>query len=180
MGLDISVYAKIEKVDCSDKYFDCGHLHYWAYEGFEDRLDGLPEGHYVGERQRAHDTPSFSYSGYGAWRNTLAWFACGMSMDDLAKSPKLYENKPFFRLIWFADNEGCIGPQSSKVLADDFKQHRTEIAGWLETELPKLWDTLRKSDRDVVRVEDVAWFLAQYDLFTKAFEIAAGGCVEFH
>ena len=69
-------------------------------------------------------------------------------------------------LIDFADNEGVIGPETSKKLYKDFKDNLKRAMEY-------------KPDPDVDDMSE--WFIVKYKVWMKAFELAsANGCVQFH
>jgi hypothetical protein len=71
-------------------------------------------------------------------------------------NPDLAPDGPFYELIWFADNEGCIGPDAAKDLLADFREH------------------------EAAYVPPSGWTAATYQDWTRAFELAAdGGLVRF-
>jgi hypothetical protein len=90
-----------------------------------------------------------SYSGYNAWRADL----------QRQFNPAVDEDGPFFELIYFADNEGCIGPEAAKDLLEDFRLHFERYMSGAHAD----------------------YFTAKYQDWTRAFELAAdGGLVDFH
>jgi hypothetical protein len=178
MGLDITGYSRLKHVGKHEKdsarnegepgglddfcYYE-GHVQAYAYKGFEQSFRGIPilgedaqHGFIVGgcyeitAATKTHGFRAGSYGGYGTWRADLqAQF-----------NPARHPDKPFYELIFFADNEGCIGPDAAKDLLEDFRywsDHYRPPADW------------HPSYRDVYR----DWL--------RAFELAAdGGLVYFH
>lgn len=144
MGLDISYFSEIEiapddiEPDCDepvdyDKYI-------WLYlnPDFDGRhgniVDGARYTYKHAERFRAG-----SYSGYNAWRETLAELAgyekveierFGFKKNLYAAYAWLEPDKagslPFYELINFSDCEGVIGSEVSAKLAGDFNRFRDE------------------------------------------------------
>src|SRR5438552_18976423 len=113
MGLDISAYGQITKLDgneppaCAepsagrpDDYFQLIIM-----PEFADRADGLEEGCY-GYADR-YDFRAGSYGGYNDWRDSLARLA-GWRNANQAFNAK---GGAFWELINFADNDGIIGPK---------------------------------------------------------------------
>lgn len=173
MGLDITAYSRLKPVGkhgddwCEESYdedFNRVHVQAYAYDGFPQSFRGIPilgtrtvsnssfiEGgcFAVTPETRSHAFRAGSYSGYGVWR------------DDLRRqfNPDTDPVLPFYELIWFADNEGCIGPEAAKDLLADFREHAARYA-------PR-------------KYED--YFRTKYQDWMTAFELAAdGGLVDFH
>lgn len=133
MGLNITAYSKLKAVglDTSEGNPSCeidGHIEAYVYRGFEASFRGVPildmqklgstEYTTGGCYEKTSETETFdfhagSYSGYGARREWLA---------DLF-NPYRRPNLPFYELIYFADNEGTIGPEAAADLLADFREH---------------------------------------------------------
>lgn len=163
MGLDITAYGKIERIEPQPEYEDTPDdvARLCANPDFPGRADDVKDGYYTyGERIRF---AAGSYGGYNAWREQLA---------ELAGYPAvLHDSKmlcaagaweavagPFWELIEFADNEGTIGAAVSAKLAKDFAEFQP------------------KAD---AHPDD--WFSDRYAHWRRAFELAAdGGAVRFH
>jgi hypothetical protein len=127
MGLDIIAYSNlapigkhVEELWCPDD----DHIQAFAYDVFPQSFRGIPvlstRGEFVDggcyERTDKTETLDFragSYGGYGQWR------------EDLQRqfNPQREVNGPFYELIWFADNEGSIGPEAAADLLVDFREH---------------------------------------------------------
>lgn len=181
MGLDITAYSRLKHVglhgkwDDEDEHYE-KHIQAYAYKSFPQSFRGIPilaeEAHgntqlvsggcYVRtDRTETHSFRAGSYGGYGKWREDLAkdynpapvtWDRIGPSMAE--PDPQ----RPFYELIWFADNEGTIGPEAAADLLADFREH---VTGYAQVH----------DDYDVARYVD--WM--------RAFELAAGGgLVVFH
>lgn len=133
MGLDITAYNHLTYVGHhrkwadEDKHYDEHHEAY-AYDSFPHALLGVPnvqtKSGYGGstflsggcfqvtDKTKAHEFRAGSYSGYNAWRRDLAeqfnpygpGAGTGGLGDYIAPDPE----KPFYELIWFADNAGTI------------------------------------------------------------------------
>lgn len=176
MGLDITAYSRLEHVGKHTKdptenegepggmddwcYYD-GHVQAYAYDDFPQSFRGIPilgkravgqstflEGGCYEATARTH-THSFragSYTGYGLWRADL----------QSRFNPNCDPDGPFYELIFFADNEGSIGPEASKDLLADFLLY-------------------------FERYPADEWDLAKYKDWLNAFKLAAdGGLVHFH
>lgn len=160
MGLDITAYSRLEYVGrhteewCEDYEH---HVQAFAYAGFEASFRGIPivgseRGFILGgcfektADTKTHGFRAGSYSGYNRWRADLA--------DQF--NPDADPDGPFYELIYFADNEGSIGPEAARDLLADFEQNA-----------------------DAYRGDE--WDRGKYDEWTKAFRLAAdGGLVDFH
>lgn len=170
MGLDITAYRKLSKVDnpaldadgdpteeTMDTCFCISpYTLEWSNNFGRAQADGLTAGVYDYE-----DTCGFragSYSGYGEWRRELAKLVGHMDIKELWE--KLSPG-PFIELINFADNEGVIGPIASAKLAKDFADFKDRAEKHPDADAP--------------------WFFELYCEWQKAFEMAAdGGAVDFH
>lgn len=174
MGLDITAYSRLKHVGkhadgwCEEQYNDETwervHVAAYAYDSFPQSFRGIPvigttasgastflDGgcFAVTEETKTHAFRAGSYSGYGLWRDDLR----------LQFNPDTNPDLPFYELIWFADNEGCIGPDAAKDLLADFREHAAAYA-------PR---------------EHADYFRQKYEDWTTAFELAAdGGLVDFH
>lgn len=178
MGLDITAYSHLQHVGEHEKdpalnegepgglrdwcYYE-NHVQAFAYDCFPGSYRGLPtlwteRGCFHGgcyettEQTQTHSFCAGSYGGYNRWRESLAQqFNAPVNEPDPAK--------PFYELIWFADNEGCIGPEAAKDLLVDFREHAEAFQSPFE--FSALGDA--------------------YKHWTRAFELAAdGGLVRFH
>lgn len=129
MGLDITAYSRLSHVgkhtdDWCQEYE--AHVQAFAYDSFPESFRGIPilgtrevgsstfveGGCYAFTAQtKTHDFRAGSYSGYNQWR------------DDLRRqfNPGTDPYGPFYELIWFADNEGSIGPDAARDLLADFR-----------------------------------------------------------
>lgn len=138
MGLDISAYRDIKKVDCIfDEDGDaidpitCEPVHYavrvYVNPDFPGRAEGVEDRVcYVGEYGGGS---SAGYGAYNAWRNELAKLAgypetrrvsYGVSEMRYDSGAWAATAGPFWELISFSDCEGTIGPVVSAKLSRDF------------------------------------------------------------
>lgn len=126
MGLDITAYNRLALVGrhvaswCEEDH----HVQAFVYDAFPQSFDGVDviaqeKGCLVGgcyaltDATQTHRFHAGSYSGYNDWRADLqAQF-----------NPDRHPDKPFYELIWFADNEGTIGPAAAARLLHDFHDH---------------------------------------------------------
>lgn len=159
MGLDVSAYRQVLKVDCvGPNEYECGHAYLCPNEDFPGQADGMQPGCYVfAQRSRYEQEVSRSYTGYGLWLEWLAETVLGFSANAIWKDPERFVGSPFFELINFSDCEGIIGPVTSAKLAMDFVSHRE----WVEA-----------ADQEA---------RTTYEKFAQLFAIAAdSGAVQFH
>lgn len=177
MGLDISAYRKITKIDA---VFDADgepidpttrvpidyDMRAYKNDDFPGRADEI-EDRAVYSAEDSMGFRAGSYGGYNAWREQLAKLA-GYPVDQYEQYGKMYDSHcvacwngatgPFSELIHFSDCEGVIGPSVAAKLAKDFA------------------DFQEAADKVA---ED--WFVVQYAKWRKAFEMAAdAGAVSFH
>lgn len=165
MGLDITALGSIQPCSQhgdSDASYGAGHVYLNVYENaFPERAVPITEGCYVANKQMHFRAGS--YSGYNRWREQLSMFALGVMPQMVWDYPNVYEGKPFYELINFADNEGLIGPIVSVKLAADFAEGFGPAAEWAGVNDPTGY-----------------WF-SKYGEWLKAFQIAANaGAVQFH
>lgn len=172
MGLDITAYSRLELVGkhtdgwCEDE----DHVSAYAYDSFPASFRGIEVvatdqnlllgGCYaVTPQTKTHRFRAGSYGGYNRWREDLArqFNPYRHDVDGGQPDPDL----PFYELIWFADNEGCIGELAAIELLTDFREHALAYA---------------PPDTDYL-----GHYRERYADWTRAFELAAdGGLVDFH
>lgn len=180
MGLDISAYRKLTKIDVTfdadDQPIDRktgepldDYYRVYANPDFPGRESGLVDRAVYGYEDSEH-VFSRSYGGYNRWREELAKLAgypkaervmWGVKEDLHAMS--LWSGQvtegPFYELINFADNEGTIGPVVAAKLLRDFIE----------------WDDRAKA------VEGHPYFYQGYSELRRGLEMAAdGGALDFH
>jgi len=171
MGLDVTAYSRLKSVgQHTDDYCeDEDHVHAFTYDDFPASFAGIPvlgttkhgdttflEGgcYAVTDETTVHGFRAGSYSGYNHWRRWLSMQALGVMPEVVWNATEEYADKPFFELIHFADNEGCIGELAAAELLADFRQHA---------------------------FTGDEWELAKYQDWTRACELAAdGGLIRFH
>ena len=172
MGLDITAYSRLKHVGkhvegwCTeeDADGDRAHIQAFAYDDFPQSFRGIPvlATRSVGSGERfldggcyeetvetqCHSFQAGSYTGYGMWRADL----------QEQFNPKRDPEQPFFELIWFADNEGSIGPEAAADLLADFREH----------------------DAAYLAPEEIFNARGKYLDWTRACELAAdGGLIRF-
>lgn len=180
MGLDITAYSHLTHIGQHTKepdlnqgepggltdrcYYD-NHLEAFAYDIFPASFRGLPVLHAdqdsvfggcyeITDQTVQHGFRAGAYTGYNQWRSDLQrQFNRGRNPDG-----------PFYELIWFADNEGCIGPDAAADLLADFRQHADQYKPY-----PDGSDSMQ------------SWCRGRYADWTRACELAAdGGLIRFH
>jgi hypothetical protein len=167
VGLDITAYSRLRHVGkhveqwCEDEH----HVQAYAYDEFPQSFRGIPvietdvisrESFLIGgcysvtDETETHSFRAGSYGGYNRWRADLQQqFNPGRDPDG-----------PFYELIWFADNDGSIGPDAAKDLLADFREHA---------------DRYKSGD------EPFDWHRHAYEDWTRACELAAdSGLIHFH
>ena len=184
MGLDISAYRKLTKIDVVFSYdgepidpvtresvdYD---LHAYLNHDFPGRADDIDDRCVY----RAEESMGFragSYGGYNVWREELAKLAGyeGLKVDrhnsgniQIRHDAGAFEatEGPFWDLICFSDCEGVIGSVISSKLAKDFAE----------------WDERAKAHSYIC--DQPSRFYEVYQEWRKAFEMAADcGAVYFH
>lgn len=170
MGLDIVAYEKAGKLAGRDRkirpdgvpdydgdYPGDGEIVAFCYTGFERSLRGLEAGATYLLGGENFSFRAGSYGGYNSFRDDLSLAALDVVAAQVAMAPTMFYDRPFYELIFFADNEGTIGPEAAADLAEDFEAGRSTVR-------PKLEE----------------WEQEKYDLFDRAFHLAAGsGLVAF-
>ncbi|HEU4540397.1 MAG TPA: hypothetical protein VFR23_04660 [Jiangellaceae bacterium] len=167
MGLDITAYSRLKHIgrhteDWCEDYEN--HVMAFAYDDFPLSFRGIPvlgttqhgavtfldAGCFeITEETERHAFRAGSYSGYNRWRADL------QRQFNHATEP----DRPFYELIWFADNEGSIGPDAAKDLLADFREHAAA------------YDPGEYAD----------YFREKYQDWTRACELAAdSGLIRFH
>lgn len=179
MGLDITAYSNLQHIGKHTKdpklnegepggiddwcYYD-NHVQAFAYDCFPASFRGIrvvgtkaigdatfiEAGCYeTTDKTETHGFRAGSYIGYNRWRSDL--------QDRF--NPDRNPDGPFYELIWFADNEGCIGPEAAADLLADFREHD----GAYRATAPE------------------SWYAEKYTDWTTAFELASrAGLVRFH
>jgi hypothetical protein len=124
------------------------------------------------EKHRFH---AGSYSGYSIWRARLATFAWQDAPNSDILRDRFWDNimqhrgKPFYELINFADNEGCIGPVAADKLFDEFTTYRDEFRAWVKANPELKFKHVQENT------------LTSYDNWMRAFDLASyNGLVRFH
>lgn len=181
MGLDITAYSRLAAVGkhadgrwCEDDQ----HVTAYVYDSFPASFRGIEvlateqhgdTGYLMGgcyaltSETKTHGFQAGSYGGYNAWREDLARqfnpYGPGGGTGRLGDVSSPDPNGPFFELIWFADDAGCIGELAAIELLADFRQHAAAYAP--------------RRDQEHFREKYAAW--------TRACELAAdGGLIDFH
>jgi hypothetical protein len=161
MGLDVTALSKVKFISADGEYDEMTDRGYeWigrTNRDWLDRADGRTNGYYSYEERL--DFPAGSYSGYGAFRHWLSSTMLGVAPAIVWGNSRTYQDKPFYELINFADNEGVIGPGPAKRLAEAFAAH----------------------DKQARDDNAPGSYYEEYVTWWRAFELAAeDGLVEFH
>lgn len=169
MGLDITVYEIATPTDHLVELTEHGiptewcddddHYVAFTYKAFDHSLGGLEAGRCYTSGGEVTYFRAGSYGGYGHWRSDLCRSMLGIEAETLWGDVDSYMDQPFYELINFADNEGCIGPKVAKKLSVDF------LGG-----LAKYKES-----------HDEEYYLELYDKWCDAFMLAADtGLIIFH
>lgn len=170
MGLDITAYSHLNPVGAhADSWCDNDdHTRAFVYDCFPQSFRGIPvlstetigsSDFLIGgcyeptDRTETLDFHAGPYHGYGAWR------------DDLRRqfNPDKHPDQPFYELVFFADNEGCIGPDAASDLYADFREYADRYKP-----APDDWPVQ-------------PWYRGRYDDWMQACKLAAdGGLIHFH
>jgi len=171
MGLDITYYSNLKKIDCAfdDDGEPIGVIDYFqAYVNpdFPGRADEI-ENKAVYSYDESDGFRAGSYSGYNAWRESLAKLAGYPEIDTekIGIPCKRHDagawkaaSGPFWEMIYFSDCEGVIGAAVSAKLADDFAKFQPLADSHPEE-----------------------WFRNLYAQWFTAFNVASNsGAVSFH
>jgi hypothetical protein len=178
MGISISAYKGIKRVDCGHFNEDgepidqqtgdeiCFDFRAYANPDFPGREEGVEDrGFYIAEE--SGDGFSAGYGSYNRLRDELAKLA-GWPEGEYEQYGKKWPSHcadcwsgkigAFSELINFSDCEGCIGSVVSKKLAADFAQFQ-----------------------DKADAHENEFFRSFYTAMRESFELAAqDGCVTFH
>lgn len=187
MGLDITAYSSLKHIGrhtkepahnegepggLDDWCYYTDHVQAFAYALFPQSFRGLP---ILAQRNigrlfdktpiidsgcfettpdsETHDFRAGSYDSYNQWRADLRQLFNPLRLPEL----------PFYELIWFADNEGSIGPEAAADLLADFHEHADAYANAHPASF------------------EASYSREKYADWTRAFELAANrGLVRFH
>lgn len=161
MGLDISAYSKIERVEDEDE----ARIFIRRDIPERDQAHDIEEGMFIESGVcESHHFRAGSYSGYGVFRNLLCEIMHGIPSTQLWMNPSVFEGKEFYNLINFSDCEGHFGPTMSKKLHEDFVEYRDKFVKGVSNKEPY-----------------EGYYTGVYDDFMLGFEIASkGGVLIFH
>jgi len=124
-----------------DQMCDEGFLWTYPNKDFPHQANGLQTGYYKGAKVLGFRAGS--YTGYNQWRDWLARTMLGVSAETVWRHPADFAERPFFELINFADNEGVLGPETCKRLAEAFAAHDEQAQN--SGEFYDLYQTWRKA-----------------------------------
>lgn len=176
MGLDITAYRKLERVEHPVFTPDGQDLADWdtqvrAYvnNDFPGRADPIVHGVVYTYAER-FSFRAGSYGGYNQWRDQLARYAGWLlgapgCWNHCAGKPGYDHHdatEPFKELINFSDCEGIIGTYAAQKLLNDFRNEQEKI-----------------TQQAINNGED--YFVELYRHWMRACEFAAdGGMIDFH
>lgn len=169
MGLDIEYFGRVDRLDPQPPRDDeeswLREDRVWVYCIEPDHLysfRGLEKGWYsIDPTSGVGHFAAGSCTSYGEWRRRLCACALRVEPEEVWENPDLYRDEPFYEIIRFADNEGCIGPEAAVDLAQDFGENKLLV-------LRAYADAWGACD------PEREWFRTMYDEFRKAFRTAAG------
>lgn len=164
MGLDVAYFRDAVAIEPPKNVTNIvewansvGAGRYYTLGGMKERLEGIESEWVTGQYRGIFRVGGYSW--YGRWRNRLSLSVLGVAAQDVWRNPEKFAAQPFYELIDFADNEGCIGPTVSAKLSTDFAENRENAL----------------NGGDVTEADTLL-----YDNFAKAFEEAAkNGFVKF-
>ena len=182
MGLDITAFSDLEKVDPEmyDYDYEEGYDVYSKRGVPCDPVVWIRKNEYKPERCEYPDGPYFyeevtrfyagGYTSYGNWRDLLAkltgsYEPVEMSDHPYAEGAWLAGEGPFLELIDFSDCEGMLGTEVCQKLLKDFLQHECNVEAFC------------------AEMEDdkAEWFSGKYQEWKNALQLAAqDGCILFH
>jgi hypothetical protein len=172
MSLNITAFSRARFVHNDEACKEDDHHTIWSMPEFVDRLDGKEIGCYVSDGKEMAFAAG-SYSGYNRWREILSFVALDVVPEVVWENVDEYAGKPFVELINMADNEGAIGPVTSRKLAMNFEGLRGSVEY-------KLQEVVEKRGLHRWFDEEGKWWLKKYDEWHKAFVLASdGGFVDF-
>jgi hypothetical protein len=171
MGLDITYYSNLKKLDCvfnadGEPIGVIDYFQAYVNPDFPGRADDI-ENKAVYSYDESGGFRAGSYSGYNAWREELAKLAGYPATEDVSFGIKNMRHDagawkvtegPFWELIHFSDCEGVIGAAVSAKLADDFAKFQPQADAHTDE-----------------------WFRDLYAQWFTAFNVASkSGAVSFH
>jgi hypothetical protein len=126
--------------DDGDECYEAGHRELFTYDTFPHALAGFNtdvktgtsfgHGFLTAGWASCFGTTNHtqnSYGGHGRFREDLAALSGWPSEIEVPRTKSNFETVlkdfPFWELIWFADNEGTLGPVACENLAGDFEMY---------------------------------------------------------
>ncbi len=101
------------------------HCRIYSAVGFAARLDGKRKGVYSFDGEPIAFAVG-SYISNSSWMRLLSLAVFGVPSEEVWKNPMVYKGLPFFELVYMED-QGSIGPKTSKKLVADFLAHKETI-----------------------------------------------------
>jgi hypothetical protein len=184
MGLDITVYSNLQSLGKhTEKWcYEEDHIMAYAYDSFPKSFDGIPileifnsgesiflhGGCFIPtEETEKYYFPAGAYHNYNIWRSDLARQFNPQRKEKVEGHFGFYPSKPdvekpFYELIWFADNCGCIGPLAAQRLFNDFKENEDKY-------------------QSLTDINGFNYNKEKYQHWMKACEVASqSGLIDFH
>jgi len=157
MSVTITAYERVEPVDPAlwprtgaevDAAYEAGCVRVGADRVFAQSYRGLPDllggadridGGWVKTEGLSLRVGDFSASGWTGFRRALGATEYGGEIDRLGDYLDAYRTRPFFELVYFSDQEGCIGREACTDLALDFATRRRAVQPLLRGDSPFDW-----------------------------------------
>jgi hypothetical protein len=169
MGLDITVYTNLKKVEGGEgidqRYPEDrepldGYAKFYVNPDFPGRADEI-EDRAIYAADEEDSFRAGSYVGYNNWREKLARIA-GYTPEECWNNPNKCKDLPFYELVNFSDCEGTLGTAVCKELAKDFEEFQDAATSFKDYES--------------------GYFHSLYIKWRSTFEVAAenNGAVAFH
>lgn len=153
MGLDISVFTELVKVNEEDYGWD---IVIERNVSQIDRAKDIEPGYYSGKCEFSFRVGA--YSSYNFFRKLLSKAILNVEPNIIWENKTDYQDKPFFEIIDFSDCEGYFDAKNSKKLYFDFVEHKDIFEKYLKEQ---------NYDLHYDHYENI------YNNFTEGFKIAS-------
>lgn len=123
MSVQISVHTNVKKLDPTPKEFNENSFRAFVIDdSWKDRIKNLEEGaYYVGTRR--HQLISYSSTTHNNFRSILCKL---IGKEWNYWQGEVSKDTPFYELLEFADNEGCMDWESAAELYKDFIEYQAD------------------------------------------------------